>query len=293
MQQQPLPYLRVGKLGGPLRKGRGAGDRPQTLFQIGEVGAAHQGIAVRLQLGLAVADHPLARVARGIRPDPGHRHLQWNDQQVAHSGQGRQAPPQHQPLAQRSIARLQHAGQVKQHQTNQNPAAIGHQVGQHPQLPLTVGLPQRKQGQHHGRHPTDQEGGGCPAGQMGQAVGLGRGDAGTIGSLSSCGAGFWLRFAIDSGWGSGWGRIFGGAHQGQEARLVAGGSGSGLDGASSGRAQPWPMRSSYRQRGTAPAPWGCRIVCWGQVPGLKPGPPGSDRFGISAAGWRGPDATLG
>ena len=289
MQQQPLPYLRVGKLGGPLRKGRGAGDRPQTLLQIGEVGAAHQGIAVRLQLRLAVADHPLACVARGIRPDPGHRHLQRSDQQVAHSGQGRQAPPQHQPLAQRLIPRLQHAGQVKQHQTDQDPAAIGNQIGQHPQLPLPVGQPQRKQGQHHGRHPTDQEGGGSPAGQMGQAAGLGRGDGDKIGCIRGCGAEFWLRFATDSGWG----RTFGGAHQVQEARLVKSGGGSSLDGASSGRAQPWPIRSIYRQCGTTAAPWGCRIVCWGQVPGLKPGPPWSDRFGNLAAGWRGPDATLG
>ena len=262
MQQQPLTYLRVGKQGGLLRKGRGAGDRPQTLLQIVEIGGAHQGIAVRLQLGLAVADQPFALVARGIHPEPGDRHLQRSDQQIAHSGQGRQAPPQHQPLAQRSIPRLQHAGQVKQHQTDQDPAAIGNQIGQHPQLPLPVGQPQRKQGQHHGRHPTDQEGGGSPAGQIGQAVGLGRAEAGNLGSLRGCGAGFWLRFATDSDWG----RIFGGAHQGQEARLVAGGRGSSLDGASSGRAQPWPMRSSYPASGALCSAMGMQDCVLGASP---------------------------
>ena len=179
---------------------------------------------------------------------------------------------------------------MKQHQSDQDPAAIGHQIGQHPQLPLPVGQPQRKQAQHHGRHPPDQEGGGSTAGQIGQAVGLGEGDAGLLGRHRGLGAGFWLRFATDSGWG----RTFGGAHQGLVVRLVSRWRGSGLGGgASSSRAQPWPMSTSYRQRGTAAAPWGCRIVCSGQVPGLKPGPPGSDRFGILAAGWRGPDATLG
>ena len=87
-------------------------------------------------------------------------------------------------------------------------------------------------------------------------------EAGNLGSLRGCGAGFWLRFATDSDWG----RIFGGAHQGQEARLVAGGRGSSLDGASSGRAQPWPMRSSYPASGALCSAMGMQDCVLGASP---------------------------
>ena len=186
LQKQPLLQHRVGNLGGLLGKGGGPGNRPETAIEIREAFRLLQRVAVGLELVFTCADHPLAGVAGRIHADPGEEHLHRSDQQKARGRQRRQSPPDLEPLAQQGVPRLQHAREVEQHQSDQNPAAIGHQIGQRPELPLVVGEPEGKQGQHHGGHPSQQEGGGSCAGQVGQAVGLGQGDAALFRGCRSC-----------------------------------------------------------------------------------------------------------